>query len=167
MPSSRKPSSSRSNSGARPLQPEDTPRRNEKRRARRRREREQRDENTELSNSNGDTQAGPSRREQNGKEAESPTKRKNAFVETDFIAFTFSDDEREEKRPAVREWDKGKGRAYEREIPVRKRGSDEIDFDGGYTNKKQRVAAASRKAPWTADVDWDTCTNVAEMYVDI
>ena len=92
-------------------------------------------------------------------------KRENAFEEADFIAFTFSDPEEDaNERPPVREWDKGKGRASERDHAGRKRKSDEYDRDDGYTNKKQRVAAASRKAPWTTDVDWESCANVAEMY---
>lgn len=31
--------------------------------------------------------------------------------------------------------------------------------------KKERMDAASRKAPWLADVDWEGCTNVAQLYV--
>lgn len=93
-------------------------------------------------------------------------KRDNAFDETDFIPFTFSDPEEDvDERPSAREWDKGKGRASEREHAGRKRKSDEYERDDGYASKRQRVAAASRRAPWTADVDWESCTNVAEMYV--
>ncbi|TFY59950.1 hypothetical protein EVG20_g7606 [Dentipellis fragilis] len=40
---------------------------------------------------------------------------------------------------------------------------EEFDPDDGYENKKQRLDAASRKAPWVVDVDWDSCANVAEM----
>ncbi|KAI0636561.1 hypothetical protein C8Q77DRAFT_1154490 [Trametes polyzona] len=102
------------------------------------------------------------------------------FTEADFIAFSFSDPEEEsaptqEDWPPVREWDKGKGKGKarerererewerEKEHAGRKRKAEEIDLDDGYANKKQRVAAASRKAPWVKDVDWDSCTNVAEM----
>ena len=79
----------------------------------------------------------------------------------------------------MREWDKGKskGKGKERardddkssrregERAGRKRKAEEIDHDDGYANKKERVAAASRKAPWASNVDWMECTNVAEMYV--
>ena len=101
----------------------------------------------------------------------------SSFAEADFIPFTFDDDEgpepeaepAQEDWPPVREWDKGKGKARERERDRdrehagRKRKVEEVDFDDGYANKKQRVAAASRKAPWARDVDWDSCANVAEM----
>lgn len=96
----------------------------------------------------------------------------NAFGEADFIAFTLSDPEEDasnrEPSPPTREWDKGKGKARangrESENAGRKRKADELDLNDGYANKKERVAAASRKAPWTKDVDWDSCANVAEMY---
>lgn len=107
---------------------------------------------------------------------------KSTFAEADFIPFSFSDPEEPapapEDWPPEREWDKGKGkrgakenergRAREREREPehagRKRKADEINLDDGYANKKQRTAAASRKAPWVTDVDWDSCANVAEMY---
>ncbi|KAI9446546.1 hypothetical protein H4582DRAFT_1906504 [Lactarius indigo] len=40
-----------------------------------------------------------------------------------------------------------------------------LDFDqnDGYSNKKERTDAASRKAPWVTDVDWEGSTNVAEL----
>ena len=40
-----------------------------------------------------------------------------------------------------------------------------FDPNDGYSNKKQRTDAASRKAPWVAGLDWERCNNVAEMYV--
>ena len=96
----------------------------------------------------------------------------NAFGNDDFIAFSLSDTEEAEKHaaressPPVREWDRGKVKGKEREEHAgRKRKVEEVDFNDGYANKKQRVAAASRRAPWARDVDWDKCTNVAEMYV--
>lgn len=46
-----------------------------------------------------------------------------------------------------------------------KRKSEQLDFNDDYLNKKQRVDAASRRAPWVWDVDWESCNNVAEMYV--
>ncbi|EKM82354.1 hypothetical protein AGABI1DRAFT_52475, partial [Agaricus bisporus var. burnettii JB137-S8] len=62
-----------------------------------------------------------------------------------------------------RDWDRGKpGRRRSRERG-RKRTHDAIDYDDGFANKKQRLDAASRKAPWIYDVDWDSCRNVSEM----
>lgn len=103
----------------------------------------------------------------------------SSFLEAEFIPFSFSEPEEEDDAPAressppVREWDVGKGKGKvnasrrENEHAGRKRKADEIDVNDGYTNKKERVAAASRKAPWASDVDWDGCANVAEMYVDV
>lgn len=94
----------------------------------------------------------------------------NSFGNDDFVAFSFSDSEEADKQsarassPPVREWDRGKVKGKDREEHAgRKRKVEEFDFDDGYANKKQRVAAASRKAPWAQDVDWDKCANVAEM----
>lgn len=91
-------------------------------------------------------------------------------ADEDFVGFTFSDEEENEEEveetvPQVREWDRGKGKARDYESGGRKRGHDEIDYNDGYANKKQRTDAASRLAPWAADVEWDKCNNVAEMYV--
>ncbi|KAI0693342.1 hypothetical protein BC835DRAFT_1406809 [Cytidiella melzeri] len=94
------------------------------------------------------------------------------FGEEDFIRFEFSDAEEEmpsedgeveERRKDTRSSDKGKGKAREYENGRRKRKSDEIDYDDGYANKKERMDANSRRAPWVADVDWENCRNVAEM----
>ncbi|KIM48611.1 hypothetical protein M413DRAFT_60162 [Hebeloma cylindrosporum] len=66
-----------------------------------------------------------------------------------------------------REWDRGKRRErddderYERRNGSHKRKHDE--YDDGYANKKQRLDAASRKAPWVNGLDLDRCHNVAEM----
>ncbi|KZT70088.1 hypothetical protein DAEQUDRAFT_810830 [Daedalea quercina L-15889] len=156
-----RPSSSRSATTA---QKEATPngeRRPEDRRARRRKAKERREVEAEA-------EAGPSGlntpTEPNRQKPLEKT-RKNTFEEADFIAFGFSEpeDEVDEQRPAVREWDKGKGRASERDHAGRKRKQGELDPNDGYGNKRQRVAAASRKAPWTANVDWESCANVAEM----
>jgi hypothetical protein len=71
---------------------------------------------------------------------------------------------RESSSRYERDWDRGKP---ERRTRSRERGMkrkhDAIDFDDGYANKKQRMDAASRKAPWILDTDWDNCRNVAEM----
>lgn len=107
-----------------------------------------------------------------------PTKAQEVANETstslgteEFIPFTFSDDEKdaevevEEEAFPVREWDKGKGKSRDYGAPGQKRKHDDIDFNDGYANKKQRTDAASRRAPWAVDVDWENCNNVAEMYV--
>ncbi|KZT09562.1 uncharacterized protein LAESUDRAFT_722526 [Laetiporus sulphureus 93-53] len=94
-------------------------------------------------------------------------KPKDIFKEADFIAFDFSDEEEsvEESKAAVRKWDKGKEKAREVEDihPGRKRKAEEFDRNDPYANRKQRFAAPSRRAPWATDVDWDSCTNVADM----
>ncbi|CAL1705450.1 unnamed protein product [Somion occarium] len=112
----------------------------------------------------------------------------STFPESDFIPFSF-DDEPElyeepeavdskgkqkandtqtenEKEPYAREWDKGKSRMLakdSRSQAGQKRKSEQLDFNDDYLNKKQRVDAASRRAPWVWDVDWESCNNVAEM----
>jgi non-canonical poly(A) RNA polymerase PAPD5/7 len=95
-------------------------------------------------------------------------KTSTSFEGDDFIAFTFSEEENEaeegveEEALSTREWDKGKAKAKDRDHG-RKRRHDEIDFNDGYTNKKQRTDAASRLAPWAGDVDWERSKNVSEM----
>ncbi|KAH9843120.1 uncharacterized protein C8Q71DRAFT_820219 [Rhodofomes roseus] len=133
-------------------------RRPEDRRARRRKAKEQREAETQA-------EAGPSNSHTVTEPGAAEKKGRNTFEEADFIALNFDDEaeEREEARPATREWDKGKSRASERDHAGRKRKSGEFELDDEYASKKQRVAAASRKAPWTADVDWESCVNVAEM----
>lgn len=149
------------------------------------------------------SEAGPSttkdigsKNSQNSKsslESSGPSSQNNeekSFLEADFIAFSFDDDELEShdeehedmdpkgkgkqraaspsargKDSYAREWDKGKSRlANDDRNHGRKRKVDEVDLNDGYENKKQRVNAASRRAPWVWDVDWDSCRNVAEMY---
>ena len=97
----------------------------------------------------------------------------------DFIPFARDDDDTgkdeppREASPPVREWDKGKGKGKGKERARenasagagKKRKAEEIDLNDGYANKKERIAAASRKAPWASSVDWDSCANVAELYV--
>jgi non-canonical poly(A) RNA polymerase PAPD5/7 len=72
--------------------------------------------------------------------------------------------ERERPPRYERKWDRGKPerrtRSRERN---KKRKHDTIDFDDGYANKKQRMDAASRKAPWIYNTDWNNCRNVSEM----
>ncbi|KAJ7137931.1 hypothetical protein C8R44DRAFT_339409 [Mycena epipterygia] len=53
----------------------------------------------------------------------------------------------------AREWDRGK-RKYDMVF----------DPSDGYQNKKQRTDAKSRLAPWVEHVDWDGCTNTAELF---
>ena len=86
----------------------------------------------------------------------------------DFIAFgSVNDDHPEEVKEDIREreWDKGKRKAGERDSGGGRRRKADFDRNDGYNNKKERIDAASRKAPWVADVDWEGSTNVAELYV--
>jgi hypothetical protein len=82
----------------------------------------------------------------------------------DFIPFA-PDSAGEEDEPPTREWDKGKSKGRGRDRDSGRRRDRDSYGDDGYANKKQRTDAASRKAPWVADIDWDDCNNVAEMYV--
>lgn len=147
------------------------------RKARRAKEREEKAKAQEEARAGASTplaEAGPgpstTAKAQEAQEAQDAAS--NSFADQDFIAFTFSDgeDEQEEKKDVeeeafpVREWDKGKTRARDHESAGRKRRHDEIDYNDGYANKKQRTDAASRRAPWAVDVDWDRCNNVADMY---
>ena len=86
----------------------------------------------------------------------------------DFIAFGLVDDDHREgakEEIREREWDKGKRKAAERDGGGGRKRKVDFDRDDGYNNKKERTNAASRKAPWVADVDWERSTNVAELYV--
>jgi len=87
----------------------------------------------------------------------------------DFIAFEPEPHERdskgdeEELRVGERDGDTAKYR--ERDGGDGKKRRLDIDPNDGYNNKKERTDAASRKAPWVTDVDWEGSTNVAELYV--
>lgn len=88
----------------------------------------------------------------------------------DFIAFRFEGDpdvhdhfrKEDKEEPREREWDKGKERAQDRDNVGGKKRKADFDRDDGYS-KKERMDAASRKAPWITDVDWEGCANVAEL----
>lgn len=90
----------------------------------------------------------------------------------DFIAFGLDDEpelhenhhREDNEEPREREWDKGKGKARERDDGGGRKRKADFDRNDGYSNKKERTDAASRKAPWVTDVDWDGSTNVAELY---
>jgi non-canonical poly(A) RNA polymerase PAPD5/7 len=91
----------------------------------------------------------------------------------DFIAFGLEEDEpdiheplhREAKgEPRERERDRGKDRARERDDAGGRKRKAEFDRNDGYSNKRERTNAASRKAPWVADVDWEGSMNVADLY---
>ncbi|KAI0373072.1 hypothetical protein BV20DRAFT_1014460 [Pilatotrama ljubarskyi] len=145
----------------------------------RRARRKEKQQNAEAGPSGSNT-PGSSKDADDGKRSrkdDAAARGESSFTEADFIPFSFSDPEEpepvKEDWPPAREWDKGKGKArekererewdQEREHAGRKRKVEEIDFNDGFANKKQRVAAASRRAPWVRDVDWDSCANVAEM----
>jgi non-canonical poly(A) RNA polymerase PAPD5/7 len=87
----------------------------------------------------------------------------------DFIAFgSIDDDHRKEEKEdtRVRDWDKGKGKVKvgERDGGGGKRSKADTDRNDWYNNKKGRTDAASRKAPWANNVDWEGSANVAELY---
>ena len=139
----------------------------ESRKERRKRARELKETKSELPHSNGVENAEASC-------SKLPSPNEPGFGEEDYIAFVLSDAESDKSLKDVvveeaavdsRRGDKGKGKAREYEWAGRKRKSDEIDFNDGYANKKERMAANSRLAPWAKDVDWENCHNVAEMYV--
>jgi len=89
----------------------------------------------------------------------------------DFVPFVASSED-EEQAP-VREWDKGKGKARpgptkqdfenDREDGGKKRKYDLVFDDDDLV--QQRREKTFRKAPWVTAVDWESCKNVAEMYV--
>lgn len=75
------------------------------------------------------------------------------------------DREGDEDRARDGDRSRGEDRHPERHGTKRKY---EMLFDprDGYSNKKQRSDAASRKAPWVAGLNWHRCKNVAEMLHD-
>ena len=87
----------------------------------------------------------------------------------DFIAFQPEPHERpsqgdnEESRAGEQDRDTAKFR--ERDGGDSKKRKLDVYQNDGYNNKKQRMDAASRKAPWVTDVDWEGSPNVAELYV--
>jgi hypothetical protein len=89
---------------------------------------------------------------------------------SDFIALGFEDDpevhgrsrKEDKEEPWERDWDKGKGKAQDRDNVGGKKRKADFDRNDGY-NKRERMDAASRKAPWARDVDWEGCANVAEL----
>lgn len=98
----------------------------------------------------------------------------------DFIAFVDSDDDRP-KQP-TREWDRGKPERDRRErerdggnvqaVSKKRRweDSERDDVPAGKDSRRvstHNVNLKSRKAPWAADVDWDSCRNVAQMCVSL
>lgn len=138
----------------------------ENRKARRKRARESKEEENGASHvpDTENAEAGPSK---------PPVPNPTGFGDEDFIAFVPSEPEDDvPQEDAVNKVvagvvtdEKGKGKAREYDRAGRKRKSDEIDLDDGYANKKERMDAKSRRAPWAVDVDWENCPNVAEMYV--
>jgi non-canonical poly(A) RNA polymerase PAPD5/7 len=86
----------------------------------------------------------------------------------DFLGFIPSDDdddtpERGSPKP-TREWDAGKPARIDNRGRDRNRQRDH-ERDDGYANKKQRLNASSRRAPWVDDIEWEDCANVSEMCV--
>ncbi|KAI0005940.1 hypothetical protein BJV74DRAFT_760958 [Russula compacta] len=89
----------------------------------------------------------------------------------DFIAFGLDDGPRvldnlrkeDEEGPRERDWEQGKGKMREGDGGGGKKRKADFDRNDGYNNKKERTDAASRKAPWVTDVDWEGSANVAEL----
>jgi non-canonical poly(A) RNA polymerase PAPD5/7 len=90
---------------------------------------------------------------------------------SDFIAFRLEDGpethdhphKEHKEEPRERDRDKGKEVAHERDSVGGKKRKADLDRDDGYNNKKERMDAVSRKAPWVTDVDWEGSANVAEL----
>jgi len=85
----------------------------------------------------------------------------------DFIAFGPVEDQHakeDKENMQERDRDKGKGKASERDGGGGKKRKADFDRNDGCNNKKERTDAASRKAPWVQDVDWEGSANVAELY---
>jgi hypothetical protein len=99
------------------------------------------------------------------------------FGDEDFIPFVF-EEEQEEEGP-VKELEPGeptldssevatgKRKAPDYEGVGRKRKSDEMERDESYATLRERIDTTTRRAPWAANVDWDSCRNVAEMCVGL
>lgn len=119
-------------------------------------------------NGPGPTAHDPPRKQESPVALEEPSFENNS----DFIAFRLEDGpevhdrprEQPNEQPRERDWDKGKEMAHERDsVGGRKRKAD-LDRSDGYNNKKERMDAASRKAPWVSDVDWEGSANVTELF---
>ncbi len=86
----------------------------------------------------------------------------------DFIAFKPEPPEHysngEDDEPRVGDRDRYTEKSREHNVGDGKKRKLDYDRDDGYNNK-ERTDAASRKAPWVTDVDWEGSTNVAELYV--
>ena len=86
----------------------------------------------------------------------------------DFIAFELEPHELsskgEQEDLPVGERDRDAPKFRERDGGDSKKRTLDFDQNDGYNNKKERTNAASRKAPWVTDVDWEGSINVAELY---
>ncbi|TFK36381.1 hypothetical protein BDQ12DRAFT_699647 [Crucibulum laeve] len=107
----------------------------------------------------GDASAKPSRNKGKGKARDDVV---------DYKTEDRKDEERSKRREREqtpeREWDRGKINNDRDEGSARKRKHEMLfDADEMQSSKKQRLDAASRKAPWVRSIDWDSCKNVAEM----
>ena len=104
---------------------------------------------------------------------------KLADIGDDFIPLGMSDTEvslekprseraRQKEKEREREWDVGKPRRMGREDgrgTKRKYGDVSDGEDDRAYRRRERFEP--RKAPWVSQVDWDSCRNVAEMYVSL
>lgn len=127
-----------------------------------------------------DTSAQPAR---NGKDTSSPKGKSSSDIRAGDAS---GKGKARDVDPPAREWDRGKpqlnddrerdrharrrDRDFDRQADGhgRKREYDRIDENGDTRRDETRRTthySESLKAPWTKDVDWDACNNVAEMYV--
>jgi len=99
----------------------------------------------------------------------------------EFIVFTFPDSDEETAAMPIREWDQGKqSRDVEKRGKKRKSGEmsrDDREYDRDSRRDRgrdrdrdrdryqygERMENVPRYAPWIPNVDWDRCTNVAEL----
>jgi hypothetical protein len=98
----------------------------------------------------------------------------------EFIAFGFSDSDKETAAKHIREWDQGKeNRDVEKRGKKRKSGEmsrDNREYDRSGRRERghrrdwdrdegrgRRMEIVPRRAPWIANVDWDKCVNVPEL----
>jgi non-canonical poly(A) RNA polymerase PAPD5/7 len=120
-------------------------------------------------------EAGPSTRNLDRKGKGRETEKKGMAEDPTTVDGTKNSSERDRvkqneksKTYPEREWDRGKDtrdndRRDRRDDPDSSRKRRHDDYDDGYTNKKERMDAASRKCPWVNGLDLDRCRNVAEM----
>ena len=75
---------------------------------------------------------------------------------------------RQKEKGTEHEWDVGKAQRMGREDGRgTKRKYDDVSDEVDDRAYRRRQRFEPRKAPWVSQVDWDSCRNVAEMYVSL